>query len=105
MDVMIYDNYGVLAHEKQHVYTIAPEATADVSEPFYIIIPEGMHPYITTEGFVALSVPSGHNPYLLQDLLDTARDGMPILRYIGRDGKRHVFHPGTYAASGEAKRV
>ena len=39
MDVKIYDNYGVLAHEKQHVYTTAPEATAKVSEPFYIIIP------------------------------------------------------------------
>ena len=96
MDVKIYDNYGVLAHEKQHVYTTAPEATAAVSEPFYIIIPEGMHPYVTESGEVALEVPDGYNPYLLRELLATARDGMPIIHYIDRNGKSRTFHPGTY---------
>ena len=98
MDVMIYDNYGVLAHEKQHVYTTAPEATADVSEPFYIIIPEGMHPYVTEAGEVALSLPNGYNPCLLREVLATARDGMPMISYIDRNGEKHTFHPGTYAA-------
>ena len=96
MDVMIYDNYGVLAHEKQHVYTTAPESTAVISEPFYIILPEDLHPYLTEAGEVALSVPDGFNPYLLRELLATAPDGMPILSYIGRDGRQHVFHPSTY---------
>ena len=98
MDVIIYDNYGVLAHEKQHVYTTAPEATAVVSEPFYIIIPEGMHPYVTEAGEVALSLPNGYNPYLLREVLATARDGMPMIAYIDRSGENHTFHPGTYTA-------
>lgn len=96
MDVMIYDNYGVLAHEKQHVYTTAPEATAKVSEPFYIILPDAMQPYETAAGEIALSVPNGFNPYLLRELLSTARDGMPVLRWIDRDGKAHEYLPGTY---------
>lgn len=98
MDVKIYDNYGVLAHEKQHVYTTAPEATAAVSEPFYIIIPEGMHPYVTASGEVALELPDGFNPYFLHEVLATGRDGMPIIRYIDRKEKSHTFHLGTYGA-------
>ena len=96
MDVMIYDNYRVLANEKEHVYTTAPETTATVSEPFYIIIPEGMHPYVTESGEVALELPGGLNPYLLHKVLATGRDGMPIIQYIDRNGKSHTFHPGTY---------
>ena len=88
MIATIYVNHGVLAHEKQNIYTTAPESTAVVSEPLYIIIPEEMNPYITRGGFVALSVPNGRNPYLLYELLDADRYGMPILRYIGRDDKK-----------------
>ena len=96
MDVKIYDNYGVLAHEKQHVYTTAPEATAAVSEPFYIIIPEGMHPYVTASSEVALELPDGFNPYLLHEVLATGRDGMPIIHWVDRKGKSQTYLPGTY---------
>ena len=96
MKVKIYDNYGVLAHEKQHVYTTAPEATATVSEPFYIIIPDSMTPYITAAGQVALNVPDGYNPYLLSELLFTANDGMPVLSWIDRHHKVHEYRLGTH---------
>ena len=98
MDVKIYDNYGVLAREKQHVYTTAPEATAAVSEPFYIIIPEGMRPYVTASGEVALELPDVLKPYLLREVLATGHDGMPTIRYIDRKKKSHTFYPGTYGA-------
>lgn len=98
MDVKIYDNYGALSHEKQHVYTTAPEATAAVSEPFYIIIPESMHPYVTASGEIALDLPDAFKPYLLREVLATGRDGMPIIRYIDRKEKSHTYYPGTYGA-------
>lgn len=96
MEALVYDNYGVLAHEKQHVYTaMSPEATAKVSEPFYLIIPDSMSPYITASGEVALSVPDGYNPYLLRELLFTGDDGMPVLRWIDRHNKVHEYIPST----------
>ena len=96
MDVKIYDNYGVLAHEKQHVYTTAPEATATVSEPFYIIIPDTLQPYVTEAGEIALILPDGFGPYLLAECLATNRDGMPVISWIDKNGKKHTFTPGTY---------
>lgn len=96
MDVMIYDNYGVLAHEKVHIYTTAPEATAKVSEPFYIIIPDAMRPYETVEGQISLMLDD--QPWLLRECLDTARDGMPIIRWYDKQGHRHEYAPGTYGA-------
>ena len=39
MDVAIYANWGVLAAEKQCVYTMAPTDTAAVSEPRVVRIP------------------------------------------------------------------
>lgn len=56
MDVMIYENYGVLAHEKEPVYTVAPHEHAVVSEPFFISIPVSLHPYMTKSGEVALEI-------------------------------------------------
>lgn len=94
MDVMIYANYGVLAHEKTCVYTTAPEATATVSEPFYIIIPDSMTPYETVDGQIALMLDG--RPWLLYECLATARDGMPVIRWFDRQGKRHAYSPGTY---------
>ena len=92
MDVMIY----VLAHEKETVYTIAPCEHAVVSEPFYIIIPESMHPYLTQSGEVALEIDNTFAPYLLSEALITGADGMPRIRWIDRNGARHTFIPGTY---------
>ena len=96
MDVKVYDNYGVLAHEKEHVYTTAPEATATLSEPFYIIIPNGLHPYITDAGEVALIPPGGFGPYLFAECLATGRNGMPVIAWVDREGKRRSYLPGTY---------
>ena len=97
MEVIIYDNTGVLAHEYQHVYTTAPEQSAVASEPFYIIIPDTMQPYITKSGEVALFLPDGLNPYLLHEVLATGRDGMPLIRWIDKCGKYRWYSPGTYS--------
>ena len=101
MDVKIYDNFGVLAHEKQHVYTTAPEATAVVSEPFYIIIPNGLKPYVTVDGNVAIEPPDCIGPLLLSECLATGRNGMPVIAYVDKHEKRHSYLPGTYACGSE----
>ena len=98
MDVKIYANYGVLAHEKQPVYTTAPEATATVSEPFYIIIPDAMKPYVTEGGQIALILPDGFGPYLLAECLATGQDDMPVITWIDKNEERRVYLPGTYGA-------
>lgn len=99
MDVKIFDNYGVLAHEKQHVYTTAPEATAKVSEPFYIIIPSGLRPYVTVDGAIAIEPPDGLGKYLLSECLATGRNGMPVIAYVDKYGERRSYLPGTYGCS------
>lgn len=41
-ELKIYANYGVLAYEKETIYTAyAPEATATVSEEVTVYVPEG----------------------------------------------------------------
>jgi hypothetical protein len=92
MKVKIYENHGVLAHEKQSVYTTAPAATATLSEPIYILIPEDMHPYVTVSGEVALEVMDGFNPYLLHELLVTGHAGTPALQYVDRHGGSHTIY-------------
>ena len=98
MVAKIYDNYGVLAHEKKHVYTTAPEATASISEPFYIIIPDSMKPYITEAGEIALILPDGVGPYLLSECLATERDGMPSITWVDKYGRKNAYIPGAYGA-------
>lgn len=96
MDVMIYENYGVLAHEKEPVYTVAPCEHAVVSKPFYISIPESLHPYMTQSGEVALEIENTFAPYLLSEALITGTDGMPRIQWIDKSCVRHAFIPGTY---------
>ena len=98
MDVMIYANYGVLAHEKQPVYTVAPEATATISEPFYIIIPDSMQPHVTIGGSVAVVLPNSFSPYMLSELLHTDCNDMPVLEWIDKDGKRCRYSLDTHGA-------
>lgn len=98
MDVLIYANYGVLAHEKHPVYTTAPETTAICSEPFYIIIPDSMKPYITKTDEIAVTLPNCCMPYMLCELLHTDRNDMPVLEWMDKNGKRCRYSPGTYSA-------
>lgn len=97
MDAIIYDNMGVLGHEKQHVYTTAPAASASWTEPFYIIIPDAMNPYTNESGDIVITPSDNSGPWLLSEALETDPDGMPSLRWIDKDGTNHRFSPGTYA--------
>jgi len=90
MKATIYSNYGVLAHEKQTIYTADnPHMHADFAEKMTVIIPDEYEPYETESGSVALSVPNGFNPYLLSELLATSSHHKPELHYVDRSGKRH----------------
>lgn len=91
-ETTIYANYGVLAHDKETVFTAtAPHAHADFAEKITVIIPDQYEPYETQSGEVALSVPNGFNPYLLSEVLVSGKDGGPWLRYVDRDGHYHQY--------------
>lgn len=45
MKTTIYANYGVLAHEKQTIYTTTPTDEAVYSEPITVDIPESFEPW------------------------------------------------------------
>ena len=95
MVAVVYDNMGVLGREKTHVYTVAPVEGA-VSEAFYVILPAPLRPYETQSGEIAINPPDAFGPLLLRECLATARDGMPVLRWLDRDGKQRDYTPGTY---------
>ena len=93
MDILIYDNFG--AHDKRHIYSTLPIATAEIVEPFYIILPCAMCPESTANGVTIF--PKGvDRPILLADCLSTANNGMPILQWTDRNGQRFQYYPGTY---------
>ena len=86
MDVAIYANWGVLAAEKQCVYTMAPAATAAVSEPRVVRIPAELRPYLTIAHDAAI-VPAGDWAYLLSEILTGGANETPALAWYGKDGR------------------
>lgn len=85
MIVKIYANYGVLAHEKETVYTIAPHENATVSEPVTVTIPESVNPCKNEAGEIIVTLDG--MAYLLSEVLTNAGN-RPVLRwYDGRGYK------------------
>lgn len=69
-ELKIYANYGVLAHEKETIYTAhAPEATAKVSKEVTVYVPEGFE---ACEGYLG-------NILINSDKLDFTYDLADIL--------------------------
>jgi hypothetical protein len=84
MIVKIYANYGVLAHEKETVYTTAPHEYATVSEPVTVTIPESVTPRENEAGEIIVTLDG--TAYLLCEVLTNAGD-KPVIRWY--DGAKY----------------
>ena len=84
MKAQIYANYGCLAHEKEVVYTTAPEATATCSEALTVEIPAELAPGLNCLDEVCVSVPGMPWVYPLAVVLG-AYAGHPVVTWY--DGK------------------
>lgn len=86
MKTTIYANYGVLAHEKQTIYTTAPTDEAVYSEPITVDIPESFKPGENAFGIVLVEI-DGSN-WLLGDVLDS-RDDKPCISWYDGPRSKH----------------
>lgn len=78
MKVKIYANYGVLAHEKETVYSTVP-MDAVTRDALFVEIPDELEPAEAEDGSIIITV-SG-TVYLLSELLRTGKDCKPILQW------------------------
>ena len=87
MKTIIYANYGMIAHEKETVYSTAP---AQINDAIEVDIPEA---YETQDGIIAVDL--GGSRYMLSEVLSNsnarglaaAGTDKPILRWY--DGQRY----------------
>lgn len=84
MEIKIYANYGVLAHEKEPVFTVGCPIEENLADELTVIIPDEFEPYEAQYGAIALTL-SGRK-YLLREVL-TNRGDDPVLSWY--DGKEH----------------
>lgn len=84
MIVEIYANYGVLAHEKETVYTTAPHEHATLSEPILINLPDSVSPCENFLGETLVTLDG--KIYLLSEVL-SGRKGDVALKWF--DGKTY----------------
>ena len=87
--LMIYANYGLLAHEKEAVYTYSSKQS-EICEELYIEIPEGFKIYEQTGGTgIILNAEEGYD-YTVDELLKNV-GGSPAFAYVGKDGGYRTF--------------
>lgn len=84
MKTTIYANYGVLVHEKQTAYTVAPHEHATASEPVTVTIPESLTPRENEAGEIIVTLDG--MAYLLSEVLTNAGD-KPVIRWY--DGAKY----------------
>ena len=87
MKTTIYANYGVLAHEKQTVYSTSP--ISDVYDKLTVEIPATLNPYTTMMDEVGIE-PDNAMCNGLSEVLTTTTGKRPAVRYCDRDGKLHI---------------
>lgn len=87
MKTTIYANYGVLAHEKQTVYTTNP--ISDVCDKLTVEIPDSLNPYITVMDEVGIE-PDNAGCNGISEVLTTAAGNRPAVRYCDSNGKINI---------------
>lgn len=88
MTTTIYANYGVLAHDKQTVFTAVSPADAALSEELTVDIPDECEPYEAIVGTIALKL-GGHIYHLGEAL--ASRNDAPALRWCDQYGHTHYM--------------
>ena len=86
MTTTIYANYGVLAHERQALFTATSPADSVLSEAITVDLPDEYEPYETMYGNIALMLDG--RPYLLDEAL-SSKDDQPALRWIDSGLRAH----------------
>ena len=84
----IYANYGVLAHEKETVYTTVPHEHATHSEPIVIDLPASVNPGENEAGEILVEL--NGTTYLLSEVLSGTK-GDVALKWF--DGKTYRYIP------------
>lgn len=87
MKTTIYANYGVLAHEKQTVYSTSP--ISEVYDKLTVEIPASLNPYTTVLREVGIE-PDNARCNGLSEVLTTTKGNRPAVRYCDYDGKLHI---------------
>lgn len=81
MKTTIYACYGLLTHEKETVYGVAP---TDICDEITVEIPEELEPYETVTGSIAVMLPSRMGekklPAMLEEVLCSTKTGNPAIR-------------------------
>lgn len=90
MKTTIYANYGVLAHEKQTIYTTAPTDEAVHSEPVTVDIPDSFKPGKNALDMILVEI-DGKN-YLLAEVL-CHRDDKPCISWYDGAHSHYVTLP------------
>lgn len=89
MYIDLYANYGILAHEKETIFTVGnPSGAAVCYDKYSAEIPQALNPYVTASGSIAIQ-PKDATPYLLREALLTTAGGAPALRWWDKAEKRH----------------
>lgn len=88
MKATIYADYGVLAHERQTIYTACNQHVyAKYSERITVEIPDKFNPYVTADGSIALRI--NGIPYMLDEVLATTAADNPCIMWYNDSG-RHI---------------
>lgn len=91
MKLDIICNYGVLAHEKQWIYTCTtPHPHGKAYDTVTVEIPERLQPYETVTGAIAVALDGA--TYLLSDVL-TSRNDEPCLAWFDGAHRHYVTLP------------
>lgn len=90
MKTTIYANYGILAHEKQTIYTVVPTDEATVSEPVTIEIPESFKPWKNEFDQILLTI-NGKTYFLYEVLYHRA--GKPCINWYDGAHSHYVTLP------------
>lgn len=86
MKITLYANYGVLAHEKQTLYSLAPYA--EINEKLTVEIPAELSPRYNDHEILFVTIPDyGETPFV--DVLGTF-GGEPAIRWY--DAKDNLHH-------------
>lgn len=87
MKTIIYENWGVLAHEKKAVYT-----DINITEAYNeieIVIPDDFTLYETKYGTKIIETPNGYT-LKLNDILENRADE-PVFSWYDDNYKRHIL--------------
>ena len=87
MKTTIYACHGVLAHEKQTVYSTSPKGTT--WEKLTVEIPDSLHPFVSASDEICVA-PDNSFEFTLGETLTCTKGLLPAVRYADHNFSKHV---------------